>query len=319
MTDAAMPRLKPPRLEFLDATRGLALVGMFVFHFTWDLGFFQFIPPEFPYSPGFMFFGHIVASTFLGLAGASLVLAARNGLNWPAFWKRLGMIAAAAAAITAVTYYIFPDSFIFFGILHCIAVASIVALAFLRAPLWGVIAAAAAIILLPWLYASPLFDAPALTWVGLGLREPRSNDWRAFFPWVGFALAGVALMRAALAHGLPARLASWRADNRPMRALVWGGRHSLLVYLVHQPIFLAFVYGASLLMAPEDANYQRACTAQCGAAGSEAGFCARACVCVATQAKRENLWRNVLRSTLSPVENEKFVALARHCAREAAP
>ena len=122
------------RIPALDALRGAALVGMFAFHLTWDLGFFRLIPEDFPYSAGVMGFGHVVAITFLALAGASLVLATRDGVDWRAFGRRLAMIAGAAAAITLGTLYLFPDAFIFFGILHCIAVSSLLALAVLRAP-----------------------------------------------------------------------------------------------------------------------------------------------------------------------------------------
>lgn len=318
MTDAA-PASPPPRISAIDALRGAALLGMFVFHFTWDLGFFGLIPREFPYSPGFMFFGHIVASAFLGLAGASLALSARGGLDWEAFWKRFAMISISAAAITASTYYLFPDSFIFFGILHCIAAASLAALALLRAPLWLVCAAAGAVLAAPLFIASPLFDSPALLWTGLGGSEPRSNDWRAFFPWAGFTLAGLAIMRLALARGLETALASWHAGSAPARALAWGGRHSLLVYLVHQPVFLALVYGASLIAQPEAANYQRACETRCGAVGGEAPFCARACNCVADRAKRDGLWPGVLKNQLSGAESLRFDAISRECARGAAP
>ena len=121
------------RIPALDALRGAALVGMFAFHLTWDLGFFRLIPEDFPYSAGVMGFGHVVAITFLALAGASLVLATRDGVDWRAFGRRLAMIAGAAAAITLGTLYLFPDAFIFFGILHCIGVASVIGAAFLAA------------------------------------------------------------------------------------------------------------------------------------------------------------------------------------------
>jgi uncharacterized membrane protein len=305
------------RIELIDALRGVALLGMFVFHFTWDLGYFRFIPPEFPFSPEFMMFGHVVASTFLALVGASLARASRQGMRWRNFWKRIGMIGLAAAGITAVTYYLFPDSFIFFGILHCILVASVVAALLLRAPLWLVFVMAAAIFATPLLYESAFFDAPAFWWTGLGLSEPRSNDWRPFFPWVGFSLAGLAVMRVLLDRGVAQWLASWRTRNLAARTLTWGGRHSLLIYLVHQPVFFALVYAATLFPnAPEEAAYRRSCETQCLSAGAEAPFCARACGCVTAEFKKAGIWRNVLHNTLSADENEKFVALSQQCARE---
>lgn len=310
---------RSPRVEAIDAGRGLALVGMFAFHLAWDLAYFGFIAPEFPFRPGFMFFGHCVATTFLALAGASLVLASRGGMNWRKYWLRLAMIVAAALAVTAATWWLFPDSFIFFGILHCIAAASLVAPLFLRAPAFVALAAAAAIVAAPFLWTSPVFDAPWLLWTGLGETEPRSNDLRAFFPWAGFLLAGLGLTLAAPATALTARIAAWRAGNRLTRAATWGGRHSLLVYLIHQPLLYGLVWLVATATPPEEANYMRACVPPCLSAGGDAGYCSSACACVVKQTKTENLWRKVLRNSLSPVESSRFEEIGRTCAREAAP
>ena len=291
---------------------------MFAFHFTWDLGYFGFIAPEIPFTPGFMMFGHVIAAAFLLVAGGSLALASQRGMNWQAYWLRMARLTAAALLVTAVTFYLFPESFIFFGILHCLAAAILTASLFLRAPLWASAAAALAILFIPAVWESAFFDKPLLAWVGLGIREPLSNDWRAFFPWAGFTLAGLTLMRAALAAGLPARWAAWRADNALVRPLVWGGRHSLAIYLIHQPLFFALVYTASLAGAsPEEANYQASCESQCVTAGGAAPFCTRACNCFSGQLKKEGLWRSVMRNSLNVQENEKFVALSRQCARDA--
>ena len=139
------------RLEAIDALRGLALLGMFAFHLIWDLGYFQLAPPDLPYEPGVMGFGHGVAASFLFLVGASLALASRHGVNRGAVWRRLLVISAAAAGVSAATYWLFPDSFIFFGILHCIALSSLLAWPLLRAPLWLVAAIALAALAAPLL------------------------------------------------------------------------------------------------------------------------------------------------------------------------
>ena len=308
-----------PRVEAIDAARGLALVGMFVFHFAWDLAYFGFIAPEFPFRPGFMLFGHSVATTFLALAGASLVLASRGGMNWGKYWRRLAMIVAGALAVTGATWRLFPDSFIFFGILHCIAAGSLLALAFLRAPAWLTLAVAAAIIAAPFLWTSPVFDAPWLLWTGLGESEPRSNDLRAFFPWAGFLIAGFGFAQGANATSLPPRLAAWRAGYRLTRAMTWGGRHSLLVYLVHQPILYGLVWLAAAAVPPEEASYMSACVPPCLSAGGTAAYCSSACACVVKQTKAENLWRKVQRDNLTPLETSRFEAIGHVCAREASP
>ena len=55
-------------------------------------------------------------------------------MRWPAYWRRFLIIAGAAALVSVGTYFVFPGAFVFFGILHCIAAASLVALPFLFLP-----------------------------------------------------------------------------------------------------------------------------------------------------------------------------------------
>ena len=161
-------------------------------------------------------------TTFLALVGVSLVLASGGKFVWRPYLVRLAKIVAAAAAITVATLYVFPDDFIFFGILHCIALASIVALPFLRAPLWLTVAAAAVALALPLFVASPMLDAPQWWWLGLGTTEPRSNDWRPFLPWFGVVLIGVVIARAVLAGGVPAWFSA-SGTRRGRHRAAWSG------------------------------------------------------------------------------------------------
>ncbi len=133
------------RIELLDLARGIALIAMASYHFTWDLEFFGYAPPGMTGFGGWKLYARCIASSFLFLVGVSLVIAHYNGIRWPGFWKRLAMVAGAAAAISAATYIFVPESFIFFGILHEIALASVLGLAFLRLPPLLTLAIAAAV------------------------------------------------------------------------------------------------------------------------------------------------------------------------------
>ena len=313
---------KRSRFEAIDALRGAALVAMFVFHLVWDLGYYRLIPPQWPYAKPFMGYGHLVAGTFLVLVGASLVLATRGGMNWSAFGRRLAQILAGCAAITGATYYLFPESFIFFGILHCIALSSVLALPFLRAPLWLVALVAVVALALPLFVALPALDAPAWWWLGLGTVEPPSNDWRPFLPWFGVVLAGVLLARLILMRSLPAKFAQWRAQNGAGRALVWGGRHSLLVYLVHQPVFIALVFLAARALGPQiatpameqDEPFLTSRAEQCVATSGEPEMCHRVCTCIGTQMRANAaLWQRVVTDALSPADRDTLNGFSRQC------
>jgi len=116
MTTAA-----PARIVALDAARGTAIVAMAAFHLIWDLGNFGYIDRDFPYSPSVKLFGHAIAIAFLFIVGVSLVVARSRGAGPQAFWRRFFLIAAAAGLVSLGTYIAFPQAFVFFGILHCIA------------------------------------------------------------------------------------------------------------------------------------------------------------------------------------------------------
>ena len=312
-----------PRIALIDALRGTALAAMFSYHFVWDLGFFGFIAAEIPMLPEFKIYGHVIASTFLALVGISLVLAQGEKFARRRFFERLAKITAAAAAITLVTLYVFPDDFIFFGILHCIVLGSVAALPFLRAPLRLVLVAAAVALALPLVVASPMLDAPQYWWLGLGTTEPRSNDWRPFLPWFGMVLLGIAFARAARAHGLPSWVVSWHAGRPASRGLVWGGRHSLILYLVHQPVFLALLYVAAQLTGvrpqAEEAPFLNNCESQCVATGATSAYCGNVCRCIVDRAQSTDLWQRMLAPTPDRGDEERFRTVTRDCARDERP
>ena len=188
-----------PRVGGLDAARGLAVLAMFAFHFIWDLGHFGYIDAEIPYSKGVKLFGHAIAIAFLFIAGISLVLAHEKVAPWRGFWRRILIVGGAAALVSAGTYVAFPERFVFFGILHCIAAASLLAAPFLFLPWQAAALGALAAGLAPLFLSNSLFNAPLLYWVGLSTIEPTSNDYRPLLPWAGALLAGVAAMQAARA------------------------------------------------------------------------------------------------------------------------
>jgi uncharacterized membrane protein len=282
---------------------------MFAFHLTWDLGFFGLIPANVPFSRPVMIFGHVIAITFLALVGASLVLATRKGIDWRAYGRRLATIVVAATAITAGTIYLFPDSFIFFGILHCIAVSSVLALAFLRAPPWVAFAVAAGMAAAPFFVALPGLDN-LLGWsLGLSAHEPRSNDWRPLMPWGGATIAGVGLMRLALSRGLPAWLENWRGGGRVSSALSWGGRHSLLVYLA--ALVIGPIPAASV---SEEALFQQACETSCATAKVDIATCRALCGCVRDSTQEASLWRPMMDNRLTSEQSQTVDQLTRQCA-----
>ncbi|CAK0778958.1 Membrane protein [uncultured Gammaproteobacteria bacterium] len=235
-----------PRFALIDAARGVAVAVMIAYHLCWDLTFFGLARFNLFHDPLWLVARSAIVSGFLFLVGVGLVLGERRGrtLQGPdrrGFLLRLGVIASAALAVTLGSLVFFPDSPILFGVLHHIALASVIGLAFLPLPPAVVAIAAAACVATPWFLANPMLSHGSVIWLGLGTFEPRSNDFVPLLPWFGAVLAGIALTRAVLVRVEPG-LAAWRPEAGPARLLVWSGRRSLLIYLVHQPVLLAALF-----------------------------------------------------------------------------
>jgi uncharacterized membrane protein len=303
------------RVALVDAARGVAIAAMVVYHFSWDLGYFGYITANVTEDLGWRIFARAIAGSFLFIVGVSLVLASRRGFDRKRFLRRLLVIAGSAAGITAVTYVLFPDSYIFFGILHHIAVASVLGLAFVNAPILVVIAAAIGCFLAPHYLSGPLFDSPALIWLGLGTYVPRTNDFVPIFPWFGVVLAGIAVERLAALWSL--RL----PDARVPWPVLWAGRHSLGIYLAHQPILFGLVFLVATLAPPNllsfEPAYLRSCTSACIESEVEADICSRTCECLAKRSQAEGLWEDLMRQSLDADEAERYFALSDQCRAEA--
>ncbi len=225
------------RLAGIDALRGGALCLMFVYHFCFDLRFYRVTAWDFEHDPLWQGFRALIVASFMLLVGVSLVLAERARATPAHFWKRIGVIAAGAAAASAGSFLLFPRTFIYFGILHCIALASILAWPFVRRPAFA-LAAGIAVIAAGLALQAPAFDSRALSWIGFTTHKPATEDYVPLAPWAGAVFIGIAV-----AHGLA------RVRFRPLaplaaapRWLTWLGRHSLAVYMVHQPILLGALW-----------------------------------------------------------------------------
>lgn len=270
----------PQRLAALDAARGAALAAMILYHAAWDLSFLGLIATDVAAEPGWRLFAQAIAASFLLIAGISLSLATRAGAGLPRMLRRVGIIAAAAAAVSAATYAFLPGQGVYFGILHCIALSSLVGIALRRAPVALLLALAAVALALPSVAAGPAFDSPAWYWLGLSTAVPPAPDYVPLLPWLAALLAGMAAGRA-----LPAPQPAAAAPGRLMRLLAAAGRHSLPIYLLHQPVLLGLLLTAMPLLAPwrqsAEREWKPAWRAACLAEGRTASDCDAELACLA--------------------------------------
>ncbi len=235
------------RLAYIDFARGLAIIGVVLFHLVWDLEFTGFLTGIASHR-AWLLFGRMLAGTFMLLVGMNLVLGHSNQTKWIAFWRRLAVLTAAAATITILTRVAFPQSFIFYGILHSIAVSSLVGILFVRSPFWVCLIMGGAILLLPQLVSSSIFDSRWLAWIGFFANSPISYDFVPFFPWTGLTFLGMALVKIVTLENLQACHLLIKPGNQFTFWIGWVGRKSLPIYLIHQPVLLAIIVPASSLL-----------------------------------------------------------------------
>lgn len=234
MPEAAESR---PRLPTVDALRGCAIVLMVVYHFCFDLSYFKLADFDFYRDPFWLASRTFILSLFLGLVGVSLVLATARGLNLRRYLRRLGVLVASALLVSVATWWMFGERFVFFGVLHFIALASVLGLLFVRAG-WVSLLAGVAILVFGNVYQSTWFDAPGWRWIGLMTHKPATEDYVPLLPWFGVVLLGIFAGRQLLRIG-PRRLGGETARRNPViTSLAFAGRHSLVIYLVHQPLLL---------------------------------------------------------------------------------
>src|SRR6218665_519880 len=102
---------------------------MMAYHLCWDLSYFRFIAADVGYDPTWVAIARSILATFLFLVGVGLVLGHGNGIRWRSFWRRWLFLVAGALIITLATWFTFPQSFVYFGVLHAIALFSLMGLA----------------------------------------------------------------------------------------------------------------------------------------------------------------------------------------------
>ena len=316
---ATQPARFGSRVELLDVLRGVALLAMMIYHFTWDLEFFGYLPPGYAQVGGWRLFARSIAISFLVLVGLSLFLANRHEIRWPSFGKRLAQVVAGAAVISVATYAFTPDSFVFFGILHLIAVASVIGLLAIRLPFVLNLALAAVLIALPLTVSTPLTDSRWLAWIGLSDRPPISNDFVPLIPWLAPVLAGIALAQMAERFEVWQRLRRLNGRFGPARHLGRLGQHSLLFYLVHQPISIGLVAAFAWISPPDQtAAFDQSCRQSCLQSRDE-GFCQRYCGCVLQDLTSQDLLADLLAGRLDEPKQQTVRRSVDQCSFSAEP
>ncbi|MGB7316486.1 MAG: heparan-alpha-glucosaminide N-acetyltransferase [Planktotalea sp.] len=240
----------PHRVALVDIARTIALLAMAIFHFTYDLELFGFAPRGTMASLEWRLFAQAIAGSFIFLSGVSLVLATKDSPIKPQkYLRRLIMIGLAAIAVSVGTYVANGAAFVRFGILHLMFAASILGLLTLRSSFWVSGLLGALIVALPHFTDWPLLDD--VNWLWLGMTKaamPAMVDYTPLIPWFGVFLLGMALAQWIAHSGKWSVIAQLiNPNNRRVQIASWPGKHSLAIYLIHQPVLFGAVYLARII------------------------------------------------------------------------
>jgi LPXTG-motif cell wall-anchored protein len=235
------------RLALIDALRGLAIVQMIAFHFAYSLNEFGWVAVAVDRDPPWVAWRIAIVTQFLLLVGVSQMLRSTLNPSRGAFWRRWAQVAAAAAAVSFGSWLVFGPRTIWFGILHCIAAALLLAQPLIALGLWNLPLGLAALAL-GGLVADPRFDAWPAHALGLGTELPATEDYVPLFPWLGVVLLGLALGALWRRRGfaVAAPLAALTASAPRFLTLL--GTWPLTVYLAHVPILAGILWAFGKLV-----------------------------------------------------------------------
>jgi uncharacterized membrane protein len=343
------------RNPWLDCARGVAVITMIIYHFAWDLSFFGLIDTDINSSTFWRSLAQMIAGSFLFLSGISLYFAHGNGIRWPAFLRRLAILAGAATLVTLATWCQFPTSYIFFGILHCIALSSIIGLVFLRVHWLVTILASIFAFALPYVFTHTFFDTSVLAFLGLRTLPIRTNDFVPLLPWISPMLAGVGVMnmigkfkvfeassRTSAAQSrdpdiikhirynddenissgsrvLRPRRQAFKIYKQVIKPFLFLGRHSLIIYLLHQPILFqatGFVSGLKTKKVDEvTSSFVSSCEQSCTAQGRDKQTCIETCFCTVDGLKATGVWAKISTSIPDEATRLEISNIAKTCQR----
>ncbi|MBE8159088.1 MAG: DUF1624 domain-containing protein [Betaproteobacteria bacterium] len=223
------------RLIGLDILKGLAVLLMIIYHFFFDLHYFQYLQIDF-LDTFWQAFRYLIVSLFLFSVGVSLVLAHREKIHLHKVIKRFVLLGIAAFSVSIISYFLFPNSWIYFGILHFIWAASLLALAVLFHP-------KIALILAVFIWLATFLGLSDSLW--FSALQPQilpysSQDFVPIFPWLATVFLGISIARFGW-HQQLFSLLIW-SKLPAHKGLAYLGKYALWVYLIHQPILFAGFY-----------------------------------------------------------------------------
>lgn len=237
---------KRPHYGLLDTVRGVCILSMVAYHGMYDLVDIFGLPSAwYTGLPGYIW-QQSICWTFILLSGMCWQLSRRHV-------KRGLLLVGCGAAITLITWLVMPSQRILYGVLNLLGLSALLLIpldkVFRKIPAWAGLGGALLLFALTknvargslgfeglvlcqlprWLYATD-----RLAVVGFPSPSFWSTDYFPLLPWFFLFCAGYFLW--SLLDKSPRAKELLRPGLRPLSFL---GRHSLVIYLIHQPALMA--------------------------------------------------------------------------------
>jgi uncharacterized membrane protein len=237
--------MKSQRFWEIDAVRGIAIVCMIFFHTVWDLAAFDRISWNMGSAP-WQLFGRSIGFVFLFIFGISATLSSQKNLNSSYLLEKIGkrsvFLGVLAGIISIVTYFVFGREYVRFGILHLLGTSVLLSYFCLALSWQWKIALGLGCISLGNYFLSFAVDYPWLLPFGLMPWGISMVDYYPLLPWFGVVLWGMAGGNLFYPQAKRNFILPDYSNVFPCKIFAFFGRHSLAIYLIHQPlIFLVLV------------------------------------------------------------------------------
>ena len=231
--------VKSKRLWEIDAFRGIAIIMMIIYHIIFDLNYFGIYKINI-YFPPLRIFLYSIGTIFLLIVGISLHLSFLKNQIKVKYVKRGLMIFFIGILITIITWSYPHDGFIVFGVLHCIGLSIILSYPFLRLFYINLILGIS-LILIGIFLTQFSFNFNYLLFLGFRPSGFYTLDYFPLLPWFGVVLIGIFIGKLFYKKDQINAKSSYLSETFAVKKLTFLGRHSLIIYLIHQPILIAII------------------------------------------------------------------------------
>lgn len=237
----------------VDAVRGIALVGMIVYHFLACMVIFHMIVEDEEF---LSYYGtiNIASASFVLIAGVALILrhARKKGRTTKEYYRSIVIKAlflfVVAIGITIATWigaalFLHNDVYVKFGFLHMLSISMLLCLPFLQFGKWNILPGI--IVVLIGIFVIPEITAPEWLYP-LGIHGAdfmnTTQDYFPLFPWFGVLLIGIALGDLFYPNGIRSFRFPEAGRIGKFFARMGNGKVTLAVYLAHIPVIFAILW-----------------------------------------------------------------------------